>query len=327
MHRLIERVCEALCASAESLRTKKLSTQWKETLMIRLIGILISLIPAVAQAADPSVSVYSDTDPDKKEIVLKASDGKAELKKTEHLKGRDFSFFQFSKSDKLYGSLAVERNGEVRSIKFNAINYNLWLGGSIYIPFQLYLGQDSTVDGSSGASADTNAAKLVDPESGMALKFPVLGLYQSEKGFCGFQGAGKTSIGHCTFGGDFTLSARDLKDTSGKSQTLTGTTIRIGTSLLFPVFDASKLIDKGYLAIAARYIASHTRASDSTQLFAPILDSSGNAIKFNGTVRAADLEVKLKIIDNLAVSARWISPLNNTEYLKKQKKLTLEAQF
>ena len=88
-------------------------------------------ISSPAWAADPSTSVYDQTTKDTKAFTTALVDG-------DIIKG-DWKFFQFANTDSVFGSLSVGKSGDSQSIKFNAINYNLWFGGNKKLPFQLYL--------------------------------------------------------------------------------------------------------------------------------------------------------------------------------------------
>ena len=269
-------------------------------------------------AADPLTSVYEQTKKDS------ASFGIA-------LEGKDvnksgWKFFQFGDTDSIFGSLSVGQSGDSQSIKFNAINYNLWFGGNNKLPFQLYFATNANGN-SDDSNNDKNTESLLDPESGIALKFPLLWSYQSSgDGFCAFL-HDKNSIGHCSVGGDITLSFKDLEDQDGGTETAFGQTIRIGGAVLFPILSVEDDSEQGYLSLAAKLVYSHTNIDDPNSLFSPVLDIDGNPVEFNDSIFSSEMEIKWAFSQKLAISAKWLAPFDNKDFFDDLFRINIETQF
>ncbi len=229
--------------------------------------------------------------------------------------------------DSILGGLSFGTTGDAQSFRFNALNYNIGLGGNLRQPLQVYIGDVASNGSEESALADANAEKLLDPEAGIAIKFPFLWEYRSNgNGLCAFL-KDEDSVGRCSFGADVTLNFKELEGGSGDSETAFGQTVRLVGALTFPVLDAKDDSEEGYVSIAARAVFAHTDIDDPLQLFQPVLDFEGNPIEFDDSIFAADLEVKLAINQKLAVSARWFKPLDNEDYLDDLFRITLQTQF
>jgi hypothetical protein len=283
-----------------------------------LVPILITLSSAV-YASDPSTSVYEQT---KKNSKLFNS----ALEEGSDLNQGSWKFFQFGDTDSIFGSLSVGQSGDSQSIKFNAINYNLWFGGKKKLPFQLYLSTNAS-DSSDDSNNDESTDTLLDPEAGLALKFPFLWSYQSSgDGFCAFLSS-VNSIGHCSVGGDITLSLKDLEDQDGNTETAFGQTIRIGGAVLFPVLSVEDGTEQGYLSTSVKLVYSHTDIDDPNSLFTPVFDINGNPVDFKDSIFSGEVEVKWAFTDKLAISAKWLTPFDNKDYFDELFRLSLETQF
>lgn len=269
-------------------------------------------------ASDPSTSVFEQTkkDSDLFEAAFEGGD----------VNEGGWKFFQFGDTDSIFGSLSVGQSGDSQSIKFNAINYNLWFGGNKKLPFQLYLSTNAS-DDSDDSNNDKNTETLLDPESGVALKFPFLWTYQSAgDGFCAFL-SDENSIGHCSVGGDITLSFKDLEAQDGDSETAFGQTIRVGGAVLFPILSVEDGSEQGYLSTSVKLVYSHTNIDDPNSLFTPVLDVDGNPVDFKDSIFSGELEIKWAFTDKLAISAKLLSPFNNKDFFDDLFKLNLETQF
>ncbi len=283
---------------------------------IFIIFTLVFSIPVFA--ADPLTSVYEQTK--KGTDSFKASFG------DEDVNNGGWKFFQFGETDSIFGSLSVGTSGDSQSIKFNAINYNLWFGGNKKLPFQLFLGTNAN-NNSDDSNNDKNTEALLDPESGIALKFPFLWSYQSSgDGFCAFL-SDENSIGHCSFGGDLTLSFKDLEAQDGNTDTAFGQTIRIGGAVLFPVLSVVDGSEQGYLSLAAKVVYSHTDIDDPNLLFTPVNDVNGNPVEFKDSIFSSELEIKWAFSEKLAISAKWLAPFDNNDLLDDLFKINIETQF
>ncbi|BDY04879.1 hypothetical protein [Ferrimonas sp. YFM] len=268
-----------------------------------------------AFAADPFTSVYQQSTKD-------TSAFDKSLAGSDIAQGR-WAFFEFAETDSLFGSLSAGQAGDSQQLKFNAINYYLWFGGRHKLPFQLYYSDVVSDD----SNKDANTVKLLDPESGLAIKFPLLWTYQSAGDeFCAFL-SDTNSIGHCSLGGDITLSFKDLKEVDGNSETAFGATVRLGAAVLFPVLAADTGEASGYLSTSVKLVFAHTDVDDSTQLFAPVLDENGDPVAFDNDIFSAEAEIKWAFTNRLAISARWLAPLDDHDYIDDIFKLSLETQF
>ncbi|WP_411994530.1 hypothetical protein [Agarivorans sp. DSG3-1] len=250
------------------------------------------------------------------------------------LNSGEFQFFRFTTeenddqvgTDSLFGSLMASSAGDTQTIKFDAINYNLHMGGNIHIPFQLYYGNVV----SDGDDDKANSIKLMDPENGVALKFPVVFNYfknESSGGLCAFYDEDKDSVGRCSLGGDLTFNYRELKNDSGESDTQAGYTARLGGAMVFPINNVVGGKEKGFLSLGAKVVYSYANVDDPTNFFTPVLDASGNPVSFDKYIGAADLEVKWVFYEKLSISTRWLLPLNNTDYLEDVFSVSLENKF
>lgn len=299
--------------------------------MKAFVLILTAFTSLNIMASDPSISVYKST------TVTKDKDDSGNIKKDANgiemmtIDGgqeninREIRFFSFAKTDSIFGSLAVSQSGDAQTVKFNVVNYNLWFGGNYKLPFQLYISETAN-DSSDDSNQDKNELSVLDPESGVAIKFPLLWVYQSNGSEpCAF--LGKSDIGHCAFGGDITFSLKNLEDIDGKTETAFGKTIRVGGSVLFPVLDSGDNSEQGYLSAAAKLVYSHTNIDDPTQLFTPVLDAEGNPVNFDNSLLSGELELKFAINGQLSISARWLAPFDNKDYFDDRFQLILESQF
>lgn len=273
------------------------------------------MVAGGAHAADPFTSVYDQTVDGTHAFNAKLAGGSKD-------DGR-WAFFQFADTDSIFGSLSAGSSGESQSIKFNAINYYLWFGGNKKLPFQLYLSDDV----SDSDTQEANTAKLLDPESGVALKFPLLWTYQSSgDGFCAFLN-GTNTVGHCSIGGDVTLSFKDLDVVDGGSETAFGQTLRVGAAVLFPILSANDQLEQGYLSASARAVYSHVDIENSTQLFVPVTDASGAPVGFDKSILSSEVEVKWAFNGKLAISGKWVKPIDNDDYMDDLFKITIETQL
>lgn len=293
---------------------------------MKLLVLLLALITVPTYASDPSVSVYQQT-------IKNSSLNKQAYNLTEAEAAgttprlHKWAFFTFGDTDKLLGSIVVENSSATQTVKFNAVNYYLWFGGKYYLPFQLYLTQNAPKENTASSTNDSNTSKLVDPESGIAIKFPLLWIYQSNgDGICAFLSSTNT-IGHCAVGGDVTLNFKDLKNQSGSTNTAFGRTLRVGASLLFPVLSEKKDSEQGYVSAAGRIVYARTNAADPNNLFTPVLDTYGQPIPFEESIFASELEFKWRFYDKLSIGAKWLKPINNKQYLSDLFKMSLETQF
>ncbi|GAB57644.1 hypothetical protein [Rheinheimera nanhaiensis] len=274
-----------------------------------------------ALASDPASSVYKSTtvikDDANKDLVVLFDGG-------ENV-NRQFRFFSFADTDSLFGSLAVSQSGDAQTIKFNAVNYNLWFGGNYKLPFQLYVTTTAN-DDSDSSNQDKNELSMLDPESGIAIKFPLLWVYQSNGPEpCAF--LEKSDVGHCSFGGDITFSLKNFEDTNGKTETAFGQTLRLGASVLFPVLDAATSSEQGYVSASAKLVYSHANIDDPTLLFTPVTDVDGNPVKFDKSILSGELELKFAINGQLSISAKWLAPFDNNDYFDDRFQITLASQF
>jgi hypothetical protein len=289
-----------------------------EKVMKKLL-VLISLVSSTTTyAADPSTSVYEQTEK-----------GTASFETAfvgEDVSKGSWKFFQFGNTDSIFGSLSVGQSGDSQSIKFNAINYNLWFGGNKKLPFQLYL-STSANDNSVDSNNDKNTETLLDPESGVAIKFPLMWTYQSSgEGFCAFL-SDENSIGHCSFGGDFTLNFKDLEDQDGNTETAFGQSIRLGGAVLFPILSVEDGAEQGYFSTSVKLVYSHTNIGNPNSLFAPVLDIDGNPVEFNNSIFSGEIELKWAFSQKLAISAKWLTPFDNKDHFDDLFKISLETQF
>lgn len=288
--------------------------------------VLLAFFSSHTFAADPMTSIYSELEEDTVEsfanlLVANKKDGEDDPTGV-------IRFFKFNPAaDGVLGSLSVGTAGDSQSIKFNAINYNLLLGNERKIPFQLYLSEQASNGGDSDSEQDVNTEALLDPESGIALKFPFLWSFQgNQQGICHFISDTNTR-GHCSWGGDITFNFKELVDENGNSETAFGKTIRLGGGVLFPILDAKNDEEKGYVSISARAVYAHTDIDDSTRLFAPILDVNGDPIAFDNSIFSSELELKWSFDGKLAIAAKWLRPFDNGDYIDDLFKLTLETKF
>ncbi|WP_221801966.1 hypothetical protein [Oceanobacter mangrovi] len=277
-----------------------------------LFGILVSNF---AEAADPFTSVFSET-------TTKLTEGLS----PQEVKG-EFKFFKFGETDSIFGGLSVSKSGDSQSIKINAVNYYIWFGGDKKLPFQLYYSDEAASDGGDENQDEVNTEKFIDPESGVAIKFPLLWTYQSSgDGFCAFL-SDTNSIGHCSLGGDITLSFKDFTDTDGNSDTAFGQTVRVGAAVLFPIISDESSETSGYLSASAKIVYSHVNIDNPTQLFSPVLDANGEAVDFDKSILSSEVEIKWAFDNKIAISGRWLKPFDNKDYFDDLFKIGLETNF
>jgi hypothetical protein len=244
-------------------------------------------------------------------------------------------FFQFADTDSVFGGLTVSKEGNAQTISLTAVNYNLHLGGKYKIPFQVFISETETTGDN---TEDANVAKLLTPESGFAIKFPLLWIYQSSGDeICSFMDTNNPEqkdniVGHCAVGGDITINYKTLKGEDDKEEDAYGITARIGASLLFPVLEPSAKTlteskSQGYLALSAKLVYAKTNIDDPSLIFTPIMDAEGNAIAFDESIFSYELGVKFSIQDKFAVSAKWMKPMGGHEYLDDIVSISIDTQF
>ncbi|MGR5001842.1 hypothetical protein CSB62_15120 [Vibrio splendidus] len=299
--------------------------------MCRYLILILILTTYPTLASDPFSTTYRSTEGSAKNLTSSELEGSEEA-------GRNreeldlFEFFSFKtdgeNADRVLGSLSASVGSGSQTIKFNAINYNLWLGGDIKIPFQIYLGTTASATGDDSEKA--NSATILDPESGLAIKLPFIWTYKGiliedkPQGICSF-GKGDT-IGRCALGGDLTFNFKDLEQIDNDNEYAYGHTIRAGGSALFPILNATG-DEKGYLSLSIKAVYSYTNIDDSTELFAPIQDANGNTISFKNNIFSSEFAIKWSLDQQFSLAATWVKPFTNTDYLDDQFALTIENKF
>lgn len=240
-------------------------------------------------------------------------------------------FFSFEAgADPLMGSVSLQSDGNTQAVQVNPLNYNLWLGGNIKIPFQLLLtGNVAENVNTTDETEKANSKDLMDAEAGAAVRFPVYLIYQGAgTGICNF---GESSIGRCVMGGDITFNTKNLDKIGGGKESAYGYAARLGVSLIFPVLgqsgDESDNANQGYLALASRAVFARSNLDDPSLLFTPVTDASGNPVAFKESVAAMESELKFSINQKISIAAKWFTPLNNKDYLKTGFTLSLENKF
>jgi hypothetical protein len=219
----------------------------------------------------------------------------------------------FADDEKMFGDAAVTF-GEGVEYKINAINYNLYFGDNVKVPFQLYYGEFKSDD----SPEDENQKKLLDPTQGIAVQFPLARRYQGKTkgGFCNFE----EREGYCVVGGDITLRGvqlvETLEDESTKEKLIFGASAGLRASVLFPVFkkddDGNQAGNLG-LSLGARYYYHNTDQQEL--LFGPIEDPEGNPIEFKKDFAAATAEMEFNIYKNFTVRLEYFYPFDNRDVL------------
>lgn len=235
-----------------------------------------------------------------------------------------FRFDTSDKGDPVIGGLTLSQSSGTQLAKLNIVNYNLKLGSDLIYPFQVIV--SPSVAGSSNPinEQSSNQAKILDPESGVAIKFPVVWSYKADTGFCGF---GKAKEGRCDAGWDLTINSKTLKSTDGNSQTASGATLGFGASMLLPIFDESVMLKEGYLAGAVKISYAHTNYGDTTKLFNPILDAGGNPIQFKNSLSTYEADLKFALTKQFAITARLVGPIGGNDYVTRQTSFSIDTQF
>lgn len=276
------------------------------------------LIPGLAFGSDPFTSVQQATRIEKSELSAFTSD---------HTKEK-VTYFKYMESDPALGSVSVGVSGGEKAIKFNAVNYSLWLGGKYYLPMQVSFAGTSAGSGAATSSGDSNEAKITDQDLGdVSMRFPIFWTYQSAgDGLCAFL---KSDIGygHCSIGGDVSFSYRNMTDAAGDAKDSVGKAVRIGAASVFPVLSEDKSKSEGYMALAIRAAYFDSGIKEGTAFFTPVLDSGGNPIDFKESFWASDVEVKFAFFDKMAIVARWVKPFRNEEYISDNFSLEIENKF
>lgn len=315
--------------------------------------LLVALLSEQAYATDPLTSVYQYTTPgtqaskvledkvDKMEKAKKEDDKAAaekELGWVQRTLGPKWRAFYFDKEDPFFGGVTVGFSGDSQQAKINYGNYNIDVGGDIRLPFQLYYTTEADTDSSMQAQQDSNTQAILDPESGFAVKFPMYFMYQdkrSDGGWCDFledehkdddSDGQNTVTGFCGFGADLTFNFKELQNMDGSTETAAGQTLRLGAAMLFPIktFDDSTA---GFLSLSARFLISHTDIDNPEQLFTPVLDGDGEPVAFDDTITSGEFELKFSINQKVAISARWLTPLDNKDYFDDVFQLNIEAKY
>lgn len=271
-------------------------------------------------ATDPFTSIYS-------EVQVGTTENQSLRGDVDDIKQGDdakFYFFQFGDTDSIFGGLTASNEGDAQSVSLTAINYNLWLGGNKKIPFQLFLTETSSTGTNND---DANTSKILTPESGFAVKFPFLWVYQSSGDeFCAFLKDGNT-VGHCAVGGDLTINYKTLKGEDNFEENAYGATLRFGASLLFPVLEPDTNKDQGYLAFSGKLVYAKTNIDDPSKIFSPIIDAEGNTIAFDDSIISTELSIKWSIQDKFSLSVKWMKPLGSNEYIDDIVGFSLDTQF
>ena len=225
------------------------------------------------------------------------------------------AWIKFEDDEPWFGDASVGPFGDGVEYKIDALNYNIFLGDNLKVPFQLYFGDFA----SSEAPEDVNQKKLLDPTHGVAVQFPIARRYQGETkgGFCNFD----QLKGYCVVGGDVTLRGVQLVETqaddSKKEKLIFGASAGLRGSLLFPIF--KKGVPGGDqaghlgLSLGARYYYHDTDNQDL--LFGPIEDPEGNPIEFKKDFAAATAEMEFDIYKNFKIRLEYFYPFDNRDVL------------
>jgi hypothetical protein len=213
------------------------------------------------------------------------------------------------------GDAEVNFLSDTVEYKLNAVNYNLYLGDNLPIPFQLFFGDSASSD----SPGETNQAMLLDPTQGFAMQFPIARKFQgdanSNGGFCQFA----KRDGACIVGGDVTLRAVQLNEQTDagevKDSYVFGASASLKASLLFPIYKplGDDLEGKLGIAVGARYYYHNTDSQDL--LFGELTDPNGEPFDAKKGFGAWSAELEFDIFKYFKVRVEYFSPLNHRNAL------------
>jgi hypothetical protein len=213
------------------------------------------------------------------------------------------------------GDAEVNVLSDTVEYKLNAVNYNLYLGDNLPIPFQLFFGDSASSD----SPGETNQAMLLDPTQGFAMQFPIARKFQgdanSNGGFCQFA----KKDGACIVGGDITLRAVKLNEQTDAGEVedsyVFGASASLKASLLFPIYKppGDDLEGKLGIAVGARYYYHNTDSQDL--LFGELTDPNGEPLDAKKGFGAWSAELEFDIFKYFKVRVEYFSPLSNRDVL------------
>jgi hypothetical protein len=290
--------------------------------ILKLIPLVGSLATGVCHAGSPFISGYEKValarDPSTKQLT---GDVVADPSGPEDTGGATvgttLTRFFFSDRDKGIGDAGITPFGDEVEYKLNAVNYNLYLGDSLPIPFQLFIADLASND----SPGDANNSKLMDGTQGIAIQFPIAYRYKGSR-FCHFADPERVN-GSCLFGGDVTLRGVRLneQDEAGviTESSVFGASASLNVAMQFPIFEGgvpgAPSTQKGHLGIGigARYLYHNT--DEQALLFGNVEDPEGTAVEFDNSFAVVSAQTEFDIYEYFKIRLEYFKPLNNRDVL------------
>lgn len=202
---------------------------------------------------------------------------------------------------------AMPAIGDVNPIKISVLNYNMHMGGDIFIPLSII---SSEVAGTSD-EATINSIKLLDPEQGTVnMKLTYAGRYHFGD-FCKFyKSEAEPGKGICSIGINAGLKYIELETNTNEKNNSVGGYIEIANTWMFPIYSEDKINDEGLLAIKASAISF--KQNTAGVLFPDKVDANGLPIKFDDSYTALSITGHLKITDKFAIQGDYYKALSES---------------
>ncbi|MCJ8273224.1 MAG: hypothetical protein MJK04_27960, partial [Psychrosphaera sp.] len=224
----------------------------------------------------------------------------------------EFCKLVFSQDDSGFGDVQMNPFGKGTDYKINALNYSVYLGEEMTLPFQVYLAEVAKTDD----KKTSNTKSMLDPTQGLAIQVPWLYRWggNSTGGFCNFN----VKDGHCIGGGDVTFRYLELSENDGttdKTKGVMGFSAGFGASIMLPFFQSDVTAEAGHLSLTANLRTNYHNHDQPDKLFGKIRDAAGHSIKFNKWFTVLSIGGEIAVNDAFTVKFEYFKPLSNEAHM------------
>ncbi|NQZ09582.1 MAG: hypothetical protein HRT35_20730 [Algicola sp.] len=220
----------------------------------------------------------------------------------------EFCKLVFSQEDSGFGDMQMNPFDKGTDYKINALNYSVYLGEEMTLPFQVYLAEVPKT----GDKKNSNTKSMLDPTQGLAVQVPWLYRWggNSKGGFCNFQ----IKDGHCIAGGDVTFRYVELRESDGatdKTKGVMGFSAGFGSSIMLPFFQSDVTDEAGHISLTANLRTNYHNHDQPNKLF----DSVTEKKKFNKWFSVLSIAGEIAINDAFTVKFEYFKPLSNKAHM------------
>ena len=227
----------------------------------------------------------------------------------------EFCKLVFSQEENGFGDMQMNPFGKGTDYKINALNYSVYLGEEMTLPFQVYIAQVSKKTD----KKTSNTKSMLDPTQGLSVQLPWLYRWGGniKGGFCNFQ----VQDGHCIGGGDMTFRYLELSENDGSANTKDSTkgvmafSAGFGAAIMVPFFQSDVSAETGHLSLTTNLRANYHNHDQPDKLFGPIRDGNNNPVKFNQWFSTLSIGGEFAVNDAFTVKFEYFKPLSNTAHL------------